>query len=109
MNSDGAKMPPEPPIPMVRLHAAILANASRIRNHSAYWPAVALSITGYPTPYICGIASSSSPSARPPTAGLAHSGRCFQARSHRSSVAYRTALNARPISAAITASPATSR
>ena len=46
MNSDGAKMPPEPPIPMVRLHAAILANASRIRNHSAYWPAVALYITG---------------------------------------------------------------
>jgi hypothetical protein len=46
MNSDGAKMPPEPPIPMVRLHAAILANASTIRNHSAYWPAVALYITG---------------------------------------------------------------
>ena len=31
---------------MVRLHAAILANASRIRNHSSYWPAVAFSITG---------------------------------------------------------------
>ena len=46
MNRDGAKTPPEPPIPMVRLHAAILANASTIRNHSAYWPAVALSITG---------------------------------------------------------------
>ena len=46
MNSDGANTPPEPPIPMVRLHAAILANASRARNHSAYWPAVALYITG---------------------------------------------------------------
>ena len=46
INSDGAKMPPDPPIPMDRLVAAILANASRIRNHSTYWPAVALSITG---------------------------------------------------------------
>ena len=35
MNRDGANTPPEPPIPMVRLHAMILANASTIRNHSA--------------------------------------------------------------------------
>ena len=46
MNNEGANTPPEPPIPKVRLQAAILANASTIRNHSAYWPAVALYITG---------------------------------------------------------------
>ena len=34
MNSDGANTPPDPPMPMVRLVAAILATASRIRNHS---------------------------------------------------------------------------
>ena len=94
---------------MVRPHAAILPNASRIRNHSPYWPAVALSITGYPTPYICGSPSSSSPSARPPAAGLAHSGRPCHARPHRSSILYSTVLKARPISAAITARAAISR
>ena len=39
MNSDGAKIPPEPPIPIDRLHARILPNARMIRNHSAYPPA----------------------------------------------------------------------
>ena len=46
MNSDGAKIPPEPPIPIVRLVARILPKASTIRNHSAYPPAVALNMTG---------------------------------------------------------------
>ena len=32
---EGANTPPEPPIPIVRLHAMIFATASRIRNHSA--------------------------------------------------------------------------
>ena len=45
----------------------------------------------------------------PPTAGRAHSGRAVHHRSHKSSVLYRTALNARPIRPASTASAATSR
>ncbi len=46
MNSDGANTPPDPPMPMLRLVAAILAKASTITNHSAYCPAVVLYITG---------------------------------------------------------------
>jgi hypothetical protein len=46
MNSDGAKIPPEPPIPMDMLVASILPKASTIRNHSAYPPAAVLYMTG---------------------------------------------------------------
>jgi hypothetical protein len=35
MNSDGANTPPDPPMPIVRLHAMIFPAASTIRNHSA--------------------------------------------------------------------------
>ena len=35
MNSDGANTPPDPPMPMVRLHAMIFPAASTIRNHRA--------------------------------------------------------------------------
>jgi hypothetical protein len=35
MNSDGAKMPPESPIPMDRLVARIFPKASTIRNQIA--------------------------------------------------------------------------
>ena len=83
---DGANTP-DPPIPMVRPHAAILPNASRTRNHSPYWPAVALSITGYPTPYICGTASSSRPSSDPADSGAhATPARPYHTRPHRSSL-----------------------
>ena len=34
VNRDGANTPPEPPIPMVRLAATILASINRARNHS---------------------------------------------------------------------------
>ncbi len=96
MNRDGAKIPPDPPIPMDRLVAAILANASRIRNHRTYPPAAVLYMYGVADPVHLRMASSSSPSAIPPTAGRAHSGRPFHTQSHRSSVLYRTALNASP-------------
>ena len=46
MNSDGAKTPPEPPIPMDMLQASILPKASTTRNHSAYPPAVVWYMTG---------------------------------------------------------------
>ena len=46
MNSDGANTPPDPPIPIDRLHARIFPNASRITNHSAYPPAVVMYMTG---------------------------------------------------------------
>ena len=45
----------------------------------------------------------------PPMAGRAHSGRFFQAMSHRSSILYTTVLNVRPIRAATTARAATRR
>ena len=35
MNSEGANTPPEPPMPMVRLHAMIFPAARTIRNHRA--------------------------------------------------------------------------
>ena len=46
MNRDGAKIPPEPPMPRLRLVATIFAAASRIRNHSAYPSATVLYMTG---------------------------------------------------------------
>ena len=66
-------------------------------------------MTGYPTPYICGSASSSRPNPRPRTAGLAHSGLPFHKASHQSSTLYSTLLNASPSSPAITASTTTRR
>ena len=46
MNSDGANTPPEPPIPMVRLAAKILAAMRTRRNHRASLPAIAWPMTG---------------------------------------------------------------
>ncbi len=46
MNSEGANTPPDPPIPMLRLVAAIFPNDRSIRNHGAYPPAVVLYTTG---------------------------------------------------------------
>ncbi len=46
MNSEGAKTPPEPPMPMVRLVAAIFPTSSTSRNPMAYFPPTAFSSTG---------------------------------------------------------------
>ena len=46
MNSEGANTPPEPPIERVRLDARTLPSIRMTMNHSAYWPASALPITG---------------------------------------------------------------
>ncbi len=46
MNSEGAKTPPEPPMPMVRLVAAILPTSSTTRKPMTYFPPTAFSSTG---------------------------------------------------------------
>ena len=46
MNRLGAKTPPEPPIPMVRLVAIILPSSSTIRNPMAYFPSMLFPRTG---------------------------------------------------------------
>ncbi len=46
MNRLGAKTPPEPPMPMVRLVAIILPMSRTIRKAMAYLPAMLLPSTG---------------------------------------------------------------
>ena len=46
VNSDGAKTPPEPPIPMVRLAVTIFAAIKISRNHRTSWPPIDWFITG---------------------------------------------------------------
>lgn len=46
MNRLGAKTPPEPPIPIVRLVATILPTSNSSRKPMTYPPSVAFSSTG---------------------------------------------------------------
>jgi hypothetical protein len=46
VNSDGAKTPPEPPIPMARLAVTIFAAIRKSRNHRTSLPTMAWFITG---------------------------------------------------------------
>jgi len=104
-NRLGAKTPPEPPMPMVRLQAMTFPISKTTKNPSAYVPATALPSTGYPTPYIWGRTNNTAPSSTPPTPGRSHSGP-RHAQSHASSIRYRIRENATPTRPAIRPSSA---